>query len=293
MKKVLILIIMLSLGLGIGKAQTNVYHPFLNESYWNVCVTDFAGTGYYSYTTIGDTLINNQGYKKIKRENGNPVFDTLYCLREDIPNKLVFIWNGNADIQLYNFNLNLGDWIYLYVTGNICTGLLSYQVSYIDSILLGFGYTKRFYLTSTNQTTQIPIYLIEGVGSLEEPLTVISCSVDPAYSLVCNSQNGVQIYGNNCSQMPPPNAVQNDASIATNSYWISLTNDQFTINNSTSDQTAVDVSVFDVSGRLITSLYNLSPNSSTSHTLQSPGIYLINIAHPSGFQITQKLFLSN
>jgi Secretion system C-terminal sorting domain len=292
MKKVIFFITILVFFSKIGNAQTSVYHPMLNEPYWYMRVADLSGNSYYSYTTIGDTLIGNQGYKKIELNVPNNSFDTIYYLREDIANKTVFRWNGSTDILLYDFNLTVGSTYYLF-TGNACSGFVSFQVDYIDSVLLGFGYTKRFLLTTTNQPFPMSIYFVEGVGSLEEPIFVFSCTVDPSYSIDCFSQNGVQIYGNNCSQMPPPNSVHNNEVNETAAYWISTSGNQFTLHTNQSNQTPVKIDVLDLSGRLITQINNVSPNDSQNLSLQSAGMYLITITHSTGFQTTQKLFLSN
>ncbi|MCU0434523.1 MAG: T9SS type A sorting domain-containing protein [Bacteroidia bacterium] len=290
-----LLVLLLGLFQNLGISQTSVYHPFLNESYWNVNVTFFNLNNYYSYTTIGDTTINNIGYKKIIKQNGNPILDTIYCLREEIPNKVVLMWNGNADIPLYNFNLNLGDMIYMFINSSVCTGVYGFQVSYIDSVLLGFGYTKRFYLTSNNQAYPSSLYLIEGVGSIEEPISIISCSIDPSYSLVCNSQNGVQIYGNNCSQMPPPNSVQNSASTINtfNPYLLSVNQNQFTLQSNLNDQTPISIEFFDLTGRSISKINDVKPGSSFPNSLQNTGVYLIKLTHPSGLHFSQKIYWSN
>jgi hypothetical protein len=291
MKKVFFFIIILVHIIKIGKAQTSVYHPFLNESYWNVNVSFFNMNNYYSYSTVGDTLINNLGYKKIKKVVGNSIPDTILCLREDITTKSVFLWNGINDMPLYSFDLIIGSYVFVN-TGSLC-GMYMYQVSYIDSVQLGFGFTKRFYLTSMNQAYPPAFYIIEGVGSIIEPITLISCTIDPSYSVVCNSQNGVQIYGSNCSQMPPPNSVENNEINETPAYWISTSNNQFTVNTNQLIDAPIDLNIFDLSGKLIVQYKNIQPNNSQIVPFISAGLYLITISNSSGFKTTQKLFWGN
>ncbi|MCA6392182.1 MAG: hypothetical protein IM607_12410 [Cytophagales bacterium] len=276
------------------KSQTSVYHPMLDEPYWFMEVSDLSGNSYYSYTTIGDTLIANQGYKKIKLDVPNNTFDTVYCLREDITNRTVFMWNGNNDILLYDFSLTVGSPFYLFSISS-CSGFLSFQVTYIDSVQLGFGYTKRFLLTTTNQPFPLSVYVVEGVGSLEEPLAIMTCTVDPVYSVDCFSQNGVQIYGNNCSQMPPPNSVQNTASIinTTKPYWVTVNQNQITLQSNLNDQTPVSIEFFDLTGRNISKYNDVKPGALLPNPLQNTGVYLIKIFHPSGLHFSQKLYWSN
>jgi hypothetical protein len=292
MKKTLFFIPFLILFSKLSCAQTNVYHPMLNESYWYMRVSDLSGSSYFSYLTIGDTLIGNQGYKLIKRDVVNNTFDTVYCLREDIATKTVFMWNGSNDVLLYSFDLGIGSYVFVN-SGNACSGLNMYQVNYIDSVQLGFGFTNRFLLSSVNQSYPPFLYIIEGVGSIEEPIQIISCTIDPSYSVDCNSQNGLQIYGNNCSQMPPPNSVQNSESTGNtiNSYWISSADNQFILHSTQYDHTPVSVDFVDITGRLIASYSDIKPGFSFQNLSQNTGMYLAVIRRGNEVLYRHKIML--
>lgn len=75
-------------------------------------------------------------------------------------------------------------------------------------------------------------------------------------------------------------------------YWLSFSYNQITVHTNGSDLKTLDVNVFDVSGRLITSLNNLSPNIPTTHTIQTPGIYLAEIRSKGQTLYKQKILLT-
>lgn len=170
-------------------AQTNIYHPFPENSIWRVdyyyhnpfqypCSYRF----YFQYQMAGDTLINGSTCQKIMR---SPVeADSISCDVIGQPsapnsgyvgaicelpdsNKVNFIFPGSETAYLlYDYNMNLGDTL---------RGLLvqfdTLLVSNKDSIQINGVYHKRWTFTPTPDN--ITSYLIEGIGSkagLIEPL---------------------------------------------------------------------------------------------------------------------------
>jgi len=180
MKKFLLSIIV-SLTITIASAQTNIYHPFPEDS--AIWVVDNyaqppACNGYCStvaYRMYGDTLINAISYNKLWVESFmfvgpfNPPYNYvpdnyIGAIRQDSINKKVYYIDASmtSDTLLYDFDLAVGDTL----PQTYCTNGLPQPsiVSGIDSILMSNSYHKRFKFANTISGFDTD-YLIEGVGA--------------------------------------------------------------------------------------------------------------------------------
>lgn len=166
-----------------GFAQTNVYHPFPEDSaVWTTDLLSQGCLGYcYSkvYTMKGDTVMNSISYNKIYVRdvkffyNGPPPFPAGYTslsaevfwagLRQDSLAKKVYIIRSgwSSDTLLYDFNLSIGDTI---PQTALINGMYAQwqTVIAIDSVLINGKYHKRYKFNNIYDETSM---LIEGVGS--------------------------------------------------------------------------------------------------------------------------------
>ena len=164
-------------------AQTNVYHPFPEDSATWV-VDYFAmppacnGSGYCStsiYWLNGDTTINTLSYNKMYLEeyyDQGPysyIMNPLHYiggLRQDVISKKVFFISDtmNSDTLLYDLDVSIGDTLPETYLANLYINQ-PVVVQSIDSVMVGSLYRRRFNFAtpSTNE------FIIEGVGASAGP----------------------------------------------------------------------------------------------------------------------------
>jgi len=166
-----------------GQAQTNVYHPFPEDSaIWVVnwyaqppycngyCNTDI-------YRMYGDTVINSVSYNKLfavsfvyQGPYTNPppnYFSGTYigAIRQDSINKKVYYrkYLMTSDTLLYDFDLAIGDTLpATYINNSLFKPTI---VSGIDSMLVDNKYHKLFTFYNTAPYQAGHAYLLEGVGA--------------------------------------------------------------------------------------------------------------------------------
>ena len=141
-------------------AQTNIYHQFPDSNaIWNVTFGGYQSPSCskYSYTLIGDTIVNTNTYTKISKQYSSYPFNGMgncdWCcpstanvmyagaIREDtVAQKVYYLPIGeNTDTLLYDLTLSVGDSIPV-GWNNWCPSM---QVGSIDSVLIGTNYRKR------------------------------------------------------------------------------------------------------------------------------------------------------
>ncbi|MGE0635696.1 MAG: T9SS type A sorting domain-containing protein [Bacteroidia bacterium] len=231
MKKLLLLVMLIPIAIGMFQqsvlAQTNVYHPFSDSAVWridyvhNTLVQYQCNIHYYfqDYSS-GDTLINAQVYKKIKRSY--IYIDTVLCsnstsapniigtgyigaLRDDtLANKAFFLFpNTDTDSLLYDYNLNVGDTMDGFISRAPWDN--NRIVLSIDSVLITGEYRKRWNFDSINTPVgNDPFYLIQGIGTscgLIELATTYSLDFTKRF-LVCvyDSSGSLFVSGYNSEQ---------------------------------------------------------------------------------------------
>lgn len=200
-------------------AQTNVYHPFPNDTaYWGIATSNASCSNtvcpYERIFQMGDTVVNSMQYKKVYSQWGwfgppsncggqgtscySPYASlTLRCfLRQDSAAKKVYVAipPGNHDTLLYDFNLNMGDTLpktyaysgWLYPNG-------SRVIQKIDSVLINGHYNKAFIVDPAH--TGECSYLVEGVGSSTDLLSM-GCGLGSYQWVDCFDSNPVQFGAN-------------------------------------------------------------------------------------------------
>ena len=187
------------------------YHPFPEETaYWTVY--EFNQTyGYwntYIYTVKGDTVINNQPYKKIWQLDDIPgTKDTLWYLhsfmRQDTLQKKVWFirryMNETTEKLGYDFDVQIGDTVFLPAFDYENSGDSGFVLikPLWDSTLLDNGeYRKNYFYANLNHNIGLDPYVIEGVGTQRTPFPNLFY-YDPFHQsmLYCHEVNGVQLYG--------------------------------------------------------------------------------------------------
>lgn len=178
----------LILAVKLSFAQT--YNKFLDNSLWYQNVNyGWTGSVTFPYTQSFDTIINSNIYSKIT----SPSSSFVCAVREDTINKIVYkVFPGDTvEHKLYDFNLAVADTFSVRIIGATYPA----TIQQIDTISTLQGLRKRF-KWRINTGILRDIYVIESVGSTDNPITIFNPILDPVYSLVCNYQNNLQIYNN-------------------------------------------------------------------------------------------------
>lgn len=193
MKRIIFFLFLFSLTVESSKAQT--YHKLLNNSEWFQAMIFGFGipTGYYWYYQDIDTIVNSTTYSKIH----DTYFGSDFYLREDTLTKKVYILTSDTtESILYDFSMNVGDSLSLVGIGNIPNNKIV-KVALIDTISTGQGDRRRFKLCIyLNSTTSDTFYVVEGVGSINDPMLLYNWVQDPVHLTVCSYQNQVSIFHN-------------------------------------------------------------------------------------------------
>lgn len=166
------------------------YDKFLYNSLWYQNVNyGWTGSVTFQYTQSFDTIIGTNLYSKITSTSSSFVC----ALREDTINKVVYkVFSGDTiEHKLYDFNLVVSDTFSVRIIGATYPA----TIQQIDTVITLQGPRKRF-KWRINTGILRDIYVIESVGSTDNPITIFSPILDPVYSLVCNYQNNLQIYNN-------------------------------------------------------------------------------------------------
>nr|MBA3971126.1 hypothetical protein [Bacteroidota bacterium] len=200
MKKLLLLCVFIGV-VCFSKAQTNVYHPFPNDSLvWLQELVLSDGMPYYYINQMsGDTTIGSFLYKKLYTSNWftspfyNPSTTSVYysgAIRQDIPNKKVYRLNTSGpEFLLYDFDLSVGDTAHYDASGD------TIFVAGIDSVLVNGVYHKSFTFTNAwSAMGFVPGDLIEGVGNSVGLDAWHRYRFEGANNLWCFSHKSVQQY---------------------------------------------------------------------------------------------------
>jgi hypothetical protein len=201
---------------GFTQAQTTVYHSFPNDSaVWNVSYQDYWNYDCrnYSYSIIGDTIINSTTYHKIWEQGEsflmkdippqpiptctNQILGTYSrysgAIRENISQRKIYFLPPTYTVEslLYDFTLNVGDTIKGYF--NTYAPIV---IQSIDSILIGSQYRKRWNIPPMCGWGGPAPRIIEGIGSVFG-LLELPCGIEKnSRTLECFSQNNRTLYPN-------------------------------------------------------------------------------------------------
>lgn len=209
MKKYIILIFGLFTTLW---SYSQTYYPFPDSNaIWNSKYGGYYGTPIVRFGLYGDTVINNQVYKKVYQivddSTLNLVNMTYYAAIRENASKQIFakMTDYDDEILIYDFSLNIGDTI----ISNSPSGYLNDLciIADIDSIELENNqFRKRFKINDYGQD-----YWIEGIGSIGGLFNPIMDYIIGSYcDLTCFKYNDTALYINNpdcnkcfCSLLTP------------------------------------------------------------------------------------------
>ncbi|MBC7411017.1 MAG: hypothetical protein H7331_00995 [Bacteroidia bacterium] len=283
------------------KAQTNVYHSFVDtNATWNVTWSsantcfpaNFTSIINYSYTANGTVMYGGKTYIQILRNqissnnsNCNYTFPyaTTILIRNDVANKKVYIQDPSTlqDTVLYDFNLLVGDTVPHWFTNQRSANATPFIIQSIDSVLIGSTYRKKFNLNNTSQ-----VFFIEGIGSsnglfedflIFEESTVLNCYTND------NVTYGIcPIVGLNKQKIQTP--ILSVLSSVTNAETIV----NYTLPSTTS---SACLELYDITGVLIKSCALSSATNSYLLNMQgvAKGIKLLVLKTNDGFFAKQKL----
>ncbi len=279
------------------------YHSFIkNGAFWKgyhnppyistYCYSNsLYPDGLMKYTINGDTVVNNKTYLKVYRQvTGNT--STLPCtyseplnyrgaLRDDSLNKCVYYLPPNQvqDTLLFHTNLNIGD------TLKDCYGFSAnnsnFVVNYIDSVLLLNSYRKYFILYNPNSMNCIMTVLYEGIGS---DCIFLNDEPQNPHGFFCvgyESIDSTSFIGWEQEQcagilVSTPEIVINPAS--TVRIYPNPIRDKLTIAISSDEFLPVQLSIYDIRGRLIQPMVTLLNTETIVNTLSmKPGMYYLKL----------------
>jgi hypothetical protein len=209
LKSLLVSILFLLL-LFANELKSQQYHPFPEENaFWTV--NEFPstiGSQNYIYTIKGDTVFNNNQYKKIFKLSKIPnSSDTLWELhsfmRQNVVKKKVYFirhYQGESIEKLgYDFDVSIGDTVYLPAFDYQNTGDSVFKVisPIFDSTQLNDGtYRKNYFFGSLNSGVDLNPYVTEGVGTQRTPFPNLFFYIgNYQSSLLCLQVNGELIKG--------------------------------------------------------------------------------------------------
>jgi hypothetical protein len=205
--KTVLLIIGFIVIISYSFGQTNVYHPFpdsnavwLQSSWYNDGTGCLMSDDHNLYIS-GDTVIGSHTYHKLYKNGyksgfcpppATPFPPYYYfgeywgAFRQDIINKKVYLFEYGQDTLAYNFNLNVGDTL----PGSFINGFNF--VNFIDSVLVGNHYNKRFWLSNgwNNNYTA----LIEGLGSTYGAFAQLVIPFESGSNLWCVKMNNQTVW---------------------------------------------------------------------------------------------------
>lgn len=210
--KVLLLNSFLLIILFQGSAQS--YFPFVTASdssdSWNDQFSCWDGQCYWESRNVfvlnGDTsILGNLYYKVYVKETyiegivvspSCPVSNTTFpfeyygAIREDMK-KVYLHKDSGPEYLIYDFNLNVGDTVPdpQNITGNEYDRI----ITNIDQVLVNGQNRKRYTLQGSAE-------IVEGIGSNTGPFRTVSPYISCTCELICYSENGQTIYGDqNCA----------------------------------------------------------------------------------------------
>jgi hypothetical protein len=266
------------------QAQTNVYHPFLNDT--TVEWTTFESSAIVKYNISGKIKIQNQWYYVLRKTYCVPSgtvscgvvgIDTVAYLREDVVNKKVYgytftypfinyIDTTQSEVLFYDFDS-------IYVGKHLNEIIASGDtIGCVDSIqLLDGAYRKYFTLyQSIGQPQGIvcgdfinvfyafdPPTIIEEVGTIVNPFNYWRCPPGSpsfnCYFLICFKKNNVVLFkeivlGMGDMYCDIPLKVDNNVMInkSLTKVYPTLVNDYFNIETILKN---IQVELYDIQGR--------------------------------------------
>ncbi len=221
MKKLYFLIL---LSFVATKFHSQTYFPFPTDSaewYNNVyCQLPNCPNSYGAPNALlqkGDTVINSYVYHKLYNKTNNTLFSFYREFNKKIYSKYPLggvFGNDTAEFVLYDFNLNVGDTVYIKVPASWSVYVCPFQLKRViasisNTLVLPSGTHKTFNFSAISGTccAKPAFNWIEGVGSdvgllynmNYEYWSLCISYPGPYYvALICNFRNGVSYYPTGC-----------------------------------------------------------------------------------------------
>jgi len=202
MQKIYILILYLLFTQFLILAVANKAHcQFLNkDATWTVLRTGINSESYRDYSIWKDSTINDTIYSLFTHNR------LLFALREESNRVYYKLLKGylpgydtlkNHEHVLYDFNLTVGDSIYLFLPFNSPELSTDWVVKDVDSILIGNTLKKRMHLEITPRIPGFGFqYWIKDIGSTYGPLYFTGISEHEVFfELYCYRRNMEKLYG--------------------------------------------------------------------------------------------------
>lgn len=256
--------------------STKTYYNFLNNDNWFVVSRGLDGEiTKTNYSIVKDTVINATSYSKISECVNSIIYNEqeipcrYFYIREDIDNHLVYLYDIEKDVLIYDFNLNIGDKL---------PGTDEQLLESIDSVYINSE--KRTRLTFSNPNFAKSIW-IEGIGNIANPF-ISNSIVDEQQKLICVKKgeniiydNG-EFYGITCNDNTAiaPAIIYDKSKI---SLGPNPTTGILTISNSTNDPIS-EINIFNGLGQILMTI-NSSKIASGQVDIStlSPDIYFVNL----------------
>ena len=297
MKKLYFLII---LSFVAAKFRSQTYFPFPTDSadWYNSLTCQLASCPSTSpkapdeLMQFGDTVINTKTYRKLYNKQSSSLHSFYREFNKRIYSKYPLggtFGNDTAEFVLYDFNLNVGDTVYIKVPTSwsvVCPATLKRVIATISSTVLPSGTHKTFDFQTISGTCcpMPPFKWIEGVGSDVGLLYNLNyyywsiCLSNPGpyqINLVCNFRNGVSYYSNGCT-ITGLNTLTNIASENVNVFPNPNSGQQNV--NVIATENIKSLSIKDVLGKEVKFISNInSKEYNADLNSLSNGVYLITI----------------
>lgn len=167
---------------------------------YNSCESPYPYFDNYFCKFSGDTLIALQHYKKVFTSSDTTLINWSHhgYIREDSIKNIYYRNSTGYEGLLYNFNVNIGDTVYIRNT-NILDTTVQMIVHNIDSIFIYNKYVKRIILNHDSISPQYDEIWIDGIGSMNGVLHSCRNSYfypGICYELLCFTENDTLKYIN-------------------------------------------------------------------------------------------------
>jgi hypothetical protein len=298
MKRKLMIVFMVLTNV-FAKAQTSVYHPFPeSNAIWNIdciawpCYNSNSPHEYFSYTILGDTIINSITYHKwyipsvVYADNCDSINVAGYvgAFRNDIPNKKVYYIDSGSNTEevLYDFNITVGDTI------KSCGINQPYTMKIFaeDSVRVGENYRKMWHASSISGGS---VDVIEGIGGTMGPVQICPVIDPPVYNLICFSQNGNINYPNvspcNIISTINRNHIEFSVTLSPNPFHFSTL---LTLSKAFKN---VEFKIYNTFGELVRQQKITSQSTTINRDGLSNGIYLFQVINSKGNLTTGKFVI--
>jgi Secretion system C-terminal sorting domain len=267
----------------VQKTFSQTYTPMLNNSSWNVKISNFTGPEYRWIEQGVDAVIGSFTYKKFIDVDFSK---TVIYIREDIATKRIYRRINNSEVLMCDFSLQVGNTIAL---GN---GYL-YTVFSISNINVNGGQRRKFTLTSQSNPFLSTETWIEGVGNSGHPLRpTFELPTDPVYDVYCSYQNNVSVFNfglanGGTATICPTSTLSTENQILKNQKFKVCPNPFIT-------ETTLNLKLFNSIGQKVKEIENINANEIIlKRENLVNGIYFLVLKQNGKIVETKKIILEN